>query len=199
MLTRWFNFYPDVHVFANTLVPVVSTAHLVVRRANRRFISLAHTLGAARTYPQVRVAQWHALLELLFAAPMVQAQYPSQILLRSSAQSSCGLHNEELTTKPSRRWQPLIVTSTTGLQLDHLVPLDAISQYNRTRITHSQSIHTLASTCELEGSQSHSSMDAKSPKVLNLSQARAPHLFIAQRPNRAVAQKLALRAPNHEQ
>src|SRR6185312_12129708 len=38
------------------------------------------------------------------------------------------------TTKPSRRWQPPRVTSTTGLQHDHLVPLDAVSQSNRTRI-----------------------------------------------------------------
>jgi hypothetical protein len=33
-------------------------------------------------------------------------------------------------TKPSRRWQPPRVTSTTGLQLDHLVPLDTTSQCN---------------------------------------------------------------------
>jgi hypothetical protein len=34
----------------------------------------------------------------------------------------------------SRRWQPLRVTSTIALQLDHLVSLDAISRCNRTRI-----------------------------------------------------------------
>jgi hypothetical protein len=33
-------------------------------------------------------------------------------------------------TKSSRRWQPLRVTSTTSLQLDHLVPLDATSRCN---------------------------------------------------------------------
>src|SRR6185436_10048829 len=33
-------------------------------------------------------------------------------------------------TKPSRRWQPPRVTSTTDLQLDHLVPTLAISQRN---------------------------------------------------------------------
>ena len=38
-------------------------------------------------------------------------------------------------TKLSRRWQPPRVTSTTGLQLNHLVPLDATSRCNRTRIT----------------------------------------------------------------
>jgi hypothetical protein len=34
----------------------------------------------------------------------------------------------ETTTKPSRRWQPPRVTSTTGLEDDHLVSLDATSQ-----------------------------------------------------------------------
>src|SRR6185312_14095198 len=34
------------------------------------------------------------------------------------------------TTKPSRRWQPLRVTSTIGLQHNHLVPTFAISQCN---------------------------------------------------------------------
>ena len=50
------DFSPKVHVFANTLVPVVSTAHLVVRR----LIGItyqAHMLGIARTYPQVGGAQ----------------------------------------------------------------------------------------------------------------------------------------------
>jgi hypothetical protein len=127
MLTRWFS--PEVHVFANTLVPIVSTAHLVVRRLVG-ITHQAHTLGIARTYPQVRVAQWHALLVLLFVAPTGWARYPSQILLRSTAQSSYMLHDRELTTKPSRRWQPPRVTSTIGLQLEHLVPLGAISQCN---------------------------------------------------------------------
>jgi hypothetical protein len=34
---------------------------------------------------------------------------------------------ESQAIKPSRRWQPPRVTSTTGLQHDHLVPLDATS------------------------------------------------------------------------
>ena len=70
------------------------------------------------------------------------------------------------------------------------MPLDVISQCNRTRITHPQSIHTLASTSELEGSQALSSMDIKSTKVLNLSHARVPLQFIAQGLKRDVAQKL---------
>jgi hypothetical protein len=107
-------------------------------------------------------------------APVGRAQNPLQSLLRSTAQSSLRA-SMETTTRPFRRWQPPRVTSTTGMQLDHhLVPLDAISQCNRTRITQSQSIHTLASTRELEGSQALSSMDTKFPKVLNFSHGRAP-------------------------
>ena len=124
----WHNdFYPEFHMLANTLVPIVLTTHLVVRRLIG-ITCQAHTLGTARTYPQVRVVQWHALLELLFAAPAGRAQCLSQILLWSSAQSSHRLHDGELATKPSRRWQPSRVTSTTSLQHEHLVPLDAISQ-----------------------------------------------------------------------
>ena len=43
----------------------------------------------------------------------------------------------------------------------------------------------------MEGSQALTSMDTKSPKVLNLIHGRAPPLFIPQRPNRAVAQNIA--------
>jgi hypothetical protein len=79
---RWWHddFYPEVHLVATKLVPVVSTTHLVVRRLIG-ITRQAHTLGTARTYPQVRVAQWHALLVLLFTAPAGWARYPSQILL----------------------------------------------------------------------------------------------------------------------
>ena len=126
-MTRWFN--PEVHVLTNTLVPVVSTIHLVVQQLIG-ITHQAHMLGASRTYPQVRVAQWHVVLVLHFVAPMGRAWYPSQILLWSTVQSSCVLHDGELATKPSRRWQPPRVTSTIGLQQGHLVPLDEISQCN---------------------------------------------------------------------
>jgi hypothetical protein len=49
-------FYAEVHVLANTLVPVVSTTHLVVLQLIG-ITRQAHTLGTVRTYPQVRVAQ----------------------------------------------------------------------------------------------------------------------------------------------
>jgi hypothetical protein len=94
---------------------------------------------------------------------------------------------EPQATKPSRRWQPPTLTSTTGLQHEHLMPLNAISKCKRTRMTHSLLIHNLASTSELEGSQALSSMDTKSPKVLNFSHGRGALLFIAQRLKIAVS------------
>ena len=48
--------FPKVHVLANTLVPVVSITHLVVRQLIG-ITRQARTSGIARTYPQVRVAQ----------------------------------------------------------------------------------------------------------------------------------------------
>jgi hypothetical protein len=138
-------------VLTNTLVPVVSTVHLVVQRLTNTTPS-PHIGHCKNPTNQVRVAQRHALLELLFAAPTGWAQYPSQSLLWSTVQFS--LHaSMEISTKPSRRWQPSRVTSTTGLQHEHLVSFDAISWCNRTRITHSQSICNLASISELNGSQ----------------------------------------------
>jgi hypothetical protein len=51
-----------------------------------------------------------------------RAQYPSQS--SSSEQRTSFLRaSMETTTKLSRSWQPPKVTSTTGLQVDHLVPL----------------------------------------------------------------------------
>jgi hypothetical protein len=44
-------FYPDVHVLANMLVPIVSIAHLVVRRLTG-ITRQARTSGTARTYPK---------------------------------------------------------------------------------------------------------------------------------------------------
>jgi hypothetical protein len=132
---RWWHgdFYLEVHLVATKLVPVVSTAHLVIRWLIG-ITRQAHTLGTARTYPKVMVAQCHALPELLLVAPVGRAQHPSQSLLWSTTQSAlCA--STETTIKLSRRWQPPRVTSTTVLQLDHLVPLDAISQWNRTKLT----------------------------------------------------------------
>jgi hypothetical protein len=98
--------------------------------ANKCFTNLAHTLGAVRTYPKSEGSSMTRSTSVALRSFAGWARYPSQILLRSTAQSSCVLHDGELPTKPSRRWQPPRVKSITGLQLEHLMSLDAISQCN---------------------------------------------------------------------
>ena len=127
-------FYPEVHVLANTLVSVVSIAHLVVRRLIG-ITHQAHTLGTARTYPESEGSSTTRSTRFALRGSMGRAQCPSQSLLQSTAQSSMR-DSTQTTTKPSRRWKLPRVTSTTGLQLDHLVPLDAITQCNTLEIAH---------------------------------------------------------------
>jgi hypothetical protein len=65
--------YDDMVIFlsrgslATKLVPVVSTAHLVVRELIGTMPS--PYVGRHKNLPEVRVAQWNAQLELLFTAP----------------------------------------------------------------------------------------------------------------------------------
>jgi hypothetical protein len=134
--------------------------------------------------PKVMVAQCHALLELLLVAPVGRAQHPSQSLLRSTTQSALRA-STETTIKLSWRWQPPRVTSTTVLQLDHLVP-PRCNLSMKSHYTHLQSIHTLASTSELEGSQVKHTQGQHIPKVLNLSIGWPPSSFIAPRAKIAV-------------
>jgi hypothetical protein len=84
---------------------------------------------------------------------------------------------EIIATKPSRRWQPPRVTSTTSLQLEHLVPLDAISQNSALEslaINRMITIHTI----ELEGSQTLSRMDILSPPRFSTSAMDEQHLYL---------------------
>jgi hypothetical protein len=69
------------------------------------------------------------------------------------------------------------------------VPLDAISQYNALELLTRNGFALLAFTNKLECSQTKHIQGKHIPKVLNLSQARAPPLFIAPKPNRAVGAK----------
>ena len=122
-------------MFANTLVPVLSTAHLVVRRLIG-ITRQARTLGAARTYPGSEGSSMTRFTKVALRGSRRASIMP---LTSSSLERRTSFlrASTETTTNPSRRWQPQRVTSTTGLQLDHLVPLDATSRCNRTRITHS--------------------------------------------------------------
>jgi hypothetical protein len=126
------NFYPKVHLVVTKLVPVETSSKVAASplASGDPQVTLSHVeclpqaLALDLAKPLCRPLCL-ALLELLFVAPMGWAQYPSQSLLWSTAQSS--LHaSMETTTKPSRRWQPPWVTSTTGLHLNHLVPTLAI-------------------------------------------------------------------------
>ena len=119
-------------------VPVVSTVHLVVRQ----LISItrqAHTLGTTRTYPKSEgSAMTHSTRVALHDPHGV-----STIPLTNPPPKHCTIFSrasmESQATKPSRMWQPPRITSNAGLQLDHLVPLDATSRCNRTRIALTQS------------------------------------------------------------
>jgi hypothetical protein len=133
-MTQWF--YTEVHVLANTLVPAVSTANLVVQWLIG-ITRQACMSGTATTYPKSKGSSMtrstrdafrdsRGVSTILLTNPPLEHR---TIFSRASTKSQA--------TKPSRRWQPLRVSSTISLQLDHLVPLDATSRCNRTRISHS--------------------------------------------------------------
>jgi 5-methylcytosine-specific restriction endonuclease McrA len=121
---------------ATKLVPVMSTAHLVVWQLIG-ITHQAHTLGTARTYPKSEGSSMTRSNRVALCDPCGVSAIPltnpppehHTIFLRASTESQA--------TKPSRRWHAPRVTRTTDLQLDHLVPLDATSRCNHTRITHS--------------------------------------------------------------
>ena len=122
-------------MFANTLVLAVSTAHLVVWQLIG-ITRQARMSGAARTYPGSEGSSMTRFTKVALRDSRGASTMP---LTRSSLERRTSFlwASTETTTKLSRRWQPPRVTSTTGLQLDHLVPLDATSQCNHTRIAHS--------------------------------------------------------------
>ena len=121
-------------MLANTLVPVVSTAHLVVRRLIG-ITRQARTSSTARTYPKSEGSSITHSTRVALRGSRGASTMPSQSS-SSEHRTSFLWASTETTTKPSRRWQPPRVTSTTGLQHEHLVPLDAISQSNALEITH---------------------------------------------------------------
>ena len=118
-LTRWFS--PEVHLVATKLHPRCVNQHLVVRRL-RGVIRTSSPLGHRKNLPTSEVAQWHARSNRVALRDPHELSTDRTISLRASMESQA--------TKPSRRWQHPRVTSTTGLQHEYLVPLDAISQCN---------------------------------------------------------------------
>jgi hypothetical protein len=192
MLIRWFS--PEVHLVATRLVLVVLTSHLVVRRLIGVPTNQPHTLGAARTFlksegssmtrsSRVALSDPRGVSTILLTNPPSE---PHTIFLRASTESQA--------TKSSRRWQPPWVISTTSLQHDHLVPLDAISQSNRTRIAHSLN---RMNTIKQEWVRGLSSTPTQATKAWGCS-ASSPWLanawFYSPQENRAVIPLIGLSA-----
>ena len=123
-------------MLANTLVSVASIAHLVVRRLIG-ITCQACTLGTARTYPKSEGSSMTRSTRVALRDPRMVSTIPLTNPPPEHHTIFSHTSMESQATKPSRRWQPPRVTSTIGLQHNHLVPLDAISQCNHTRIAHS--------------------------------------------------------------
>ena len=113
-------------MLANMLVPIVLTAHLVVRWLIG-ITCQARTSGTARTYPKSEGSSMTRSTRVALhdsngvsTIPLTNPPLEHRTIFSHASTKSQA-------TKPSRRWQPPKVTSTTSLQLDHLVPLDAVS------------------------------------------------------------------------
>jgi hypothetical protein len=111
---------------ATKLVLVVSTnTSMVLGQGSQAAGHSGHT----KTPLTSEVTQWHTPLEFLFAIPVGWAQSPSQILLRSYAQSPCVLQRSH--NPPSCLGGGNLQTNKhIGSQHKHLVPLYEISQSN---------------------------------------------------------------------
>jgi hypothetical protein len=151
-------------VFANTLVPVETSSKVAAGPLALLIVAMHQLVGSranwlSRVKPSAGAA--HPLIRWGSSKPWALALDPLGPLValcvslyyRCSSLLPQGEHNaphkaspepriiflrvstEPQATKPSRRWQPLRVISTTTLQLEHIVPLDAILTMQRTRIT----------------------------------------------------------------
>ena len=112
-------FYPEVHVLTNMLVPIVLTSHLVVWRLIG-ITRQAHTWGTTRTYPKSEGNSMTRSTRVALRDPHGVSTIPlTNPPPKHRTIFSCA-SIESQATKPSRRWQPPRVTSTTDLQLEHL-------------------------------------------------------------------------------
>ena len=116
-------------------IPVVSASHLVVQRLTG-ITHQAHTSGTTRTNPESEGSSMTHSTRVALHDPRGVSTIPlTNPPSKHRTIFSCASTKSQ-DTKPSRRWQLPRVTSTTGLQLDHLVPLDAITQCNALEIAH---------------------------------------------------------------
>jgi hypothetical protein len=127
-------FFTEVHLVATKLVLIVAIHPLDGSRANWHSKAKPSTGAAHPTQDGDPPSHEQSTRVANYDLPRGRLKNPSQSF---SGASYNLLTSFDGATKPSRRWQPLRVTSTTGLQQEHLVPLDATSRCNHTRITHS--------------------------------------------------------------
>ena len=120
-------------MLANTLVPVVLTAHLVVQWLIG-ITRQARTSGTIRTNPESEGSSMTHSTRVALHDPRGVSTIPLTNPPLEHRTIFSQASTESQATKLSRRWQPPRVTSTISLQHDHLVPLDATSRCNRTRI-----------------------------------------------------------------
>jgi hypothetical protein len=122
------------------------------------------------------------LLELFFVISHGRAHNNPH---NGSSGATHNLHvgfNRDSTSKPSRKWQPPRVTSTTSLQHEHLVPLDAIIQCNTLSL--SQSIGCdLNQTYESRGPKSSTTLGQHIPRCSTPSKVGHPFYLYRGGPN----------------
>jgi hypothetical protein len=90
----------------------------------------ARTSGTARTYPESEASSMTRSTRVALRDPHRVSTIPLTNLPLEHHTIFSRASTELKATKPSRRWQPPRVTSTTSLQHNHLVPLDATSRCN---------------------------------------------------------------------
>jgi hypothetical protein len=110
-------------------VPVVSTASLMVRQLIG-ITHQAHMSATVRTYPESEGSLMTRSTRVALHNPCGVSTIPLTNPPSEHRTSFLCALMESQATKPSRRWQPPTVTSTTSLQHDHLVLLDATSRCN---------------------------------------------------------------------
>jgi hypothetical protein len=122
-------FLPRFARLPPSYVPIVSTAYPVVRWLIG-ITRQACTSGTARTYLTSEGSSTTCSTRVALRDPHRVSTIPLTNPPSEHRTSFSRASMESQATKPSRRWQPPRVTSTTGLQLNHLVPLDATSRCN---------------------------------------------------------------------
>jgi hypothetical protein len=108
------DFSSEVHVFANMLVPVVSTAHLVVQWIIG-ITRQAHTSSTSRTYPESEGSSMTHFTRVALHDPRGVSTIPLTNPPPKHHTIFSYASTESQSTKPSRRWQPPRLASTTSL------------------------------------------------------------------------------------